>query len=541
LDHYNLAAKTGRELTAGMKGVYENILSRRIITNPDWVKPADDFTQAYVNELRTGVIPKAAKGKPEYVPLPTHKEFEGMLIKRDIAEGFNDLDAMPGMARQLYNAYFLSPWKTMKVLWNPIARVRDLSSNVLFNDVAGANPLSPARVDVYGKALMGMRNNSREWQEYLKQTGGSPGNLMNIDPGPILNAMNYGTGAAGNVLRVLYDPTITIKAFGKEVRNPVGRYSEFMAKSARAGDDWAKFAKFSWNLEHGMTSKEAAMDAMRTVGDYNRQTPFVKAVRDWGMPFFGWQAHALKTMGKAIIDHPVRTAKYFATPSLVGMYAMEELNVSEEEFDQFKATLDPYVKTTAFGMPTHIPLPYRDEQGRIQMMDIGWWLPGLQDVAEIGQSAVESPVGFIQNPALTLFSAIKENKRFSGAPIYYEWEDAATKSSKIMHYVYQQMTPNWAPGNNVWMKTYDALSTNPNRPTVGQAVGPMLGYRVKGFSEGQSSSKHHMLIDTWHQQANSQMNRELQQNMDNPAKQEEIRTYYQKVFQDIERKRKEGR
>lgn len=534
LDHYNLGAKTGRELTARIKGSYEMLLSRRIMSNPDWVKPTEDFTKAYVDEIMLGNIPKAGKNAKDWVRLPTHREFDDMLVHKTIAEGFNDMDMVPGVGRQLYNAYFLAPWKTMKVLWNPIARARDMFSNVMFNDIAGQHPLSMMNVKQYTKALNAMHRGEASWKAYQRETGGSPGNLMNIDPGPILNAMNYGGGVPGTMLRLMYDPTMF------KGKNVIGKYSSSMADIARFTDDWAKFAKYDWNMSHGMGSKEAATDALRTVGDFNRQTPFIKFVRDWGMPFFGWQAHAIKTVGKGLIHHPVRTAKYFALPLTVGMYATEQLNISDQEWERFKVALPEYVTREAFGMPTAVPLPYRDALGRIQFMDIGWWLPGLQDIAEIGHSAT-SPVGFVQNPAFTLAASLKANKKFSGAPIYYEWEPTDVKAMKTMQYIYQQLMPSFAPGGGVWDKVGSALSEDPERPTLDQAVGPLMGWRVRGYDPNQTISKHHAILDAQTTQAEAAFGREVRQKTGDLEGQEKTREKFREIMMDIERRRREGR
>ena len=512
-DLLRISSKTGEELARVTKGTYERALVRRVKNSP-WVRPR----RSAVDIAKHGKYPDDG-----YKWISMHdrmesralRQLKGQEVREDVAEGFLDFEKTYSQARAIYNTYFLAPWKTAKVLWNPAARVRDLTSNFIFNDVAGKHPLSIFNVKHYTKALVDMKKGSPEFRQFLEETGGSFQNLMNIDPGPVLQSLKTHGSMPGAILSMIYDPTknLGLKGLKGEIANKVvnapAKYTHFMADKARFADAWAKYAKYKWNVGKGMESKEAAMDALRTVGDHNRQTQAVKFVRDWAMPFAGWQAHAIKTMGWGMINHPVRTGKYFALPWALQQIAVDKLNMTEADWNYFKGSLPDYVKEDVSGVPTHIPLPFRDEKGRIQMMDISWWIPGLQDLGELHQS-VGSVTGVIQNPALSLFAALKDNKTFSGAPLYYEWEAPSIKAKKTLAYIWQQMSPSFVPGGHVWEKVARVGDADPQAPTAGQAAGSMVGWRVHGYDPGASIESLHNKLDIYERQARAMMEKELQ-------------------------------
>jgi hypothetical protein len=520
VDHYNLAAMTGQDLSARMKGVFEGIATRRVLQNPDWAMPESQFA----------ALPK--KAKKGWLKVPGHRELEGVVLKRDIAEGFIDFDMTPGKARKLFNTFLMTPWKTMKVGWNIAARPRDLVSNFIFNDVGGAHPLSIMNQAHYYRVAKEMKQRSPAFLEWKRLTGGSgsmmDNNLSDLNMDPILTAMRHGSGIPGLMMRTIYDPDFGIK-IGKGVWGP-GKYTEFMAKLANGFDDWAKFAKYKWNLEHGMDNKAAMMDALRTVGDPNRQTPAIKMARDWVLPFAGWQAHALKTMGQGMIDRPIRPLKYFAIPAIMSEAAMSHINMTDEEFAEFKGSLPDYMRAAPAGVPAFVPLPYRDEHGRIQMMDVSWWIPGLQDLAELGK-ATSGPMGLFQSPFANLYAALKTNKKFSGAPIYHEWEPNDVKGTKLLWYIYEQMAP--AMAGTVVRKTIDSAGNDPRRPTLAQATGSLVGYRVTGVDPGDQVDRAYKLQDQWGQQAKAQMTREIINAGEDMEKLSEIEAKYQAIFEDI--------
>lgn len=536
LDLYNIRARTVQEVSNGYKASFEKVLMSKILENPEAARPLSEGAAQWMNDIRLG---KVTTQLGDYVKAPErYKDLDGMMIHKTVAEGLHDMDVAPSAARRFISSYFMNPWKTMKVLLNMPARLRDPISQMIFNDVAGAHPLSPFRADQYARAAKMIRSNDPIYQRW-KFWAGEPGALNDVDILPMINSMNHDAGPLDNFLRMIYDPSgFRVPFTSKEIGfNPMGKFTQYMSAVTKTFDTLTKLAKFDWNLKHGMAERDAMVDALRVNGDPLRMSRGTKLIKDYVAPFAGWQVHALKTMSHGIVHHPVRVAKYFALPAMMAQAAVSNLGLSEEEWQQFKETLPEYVKDEVMGMPTFIPLPYRDDKGRIQMMNLSWWIPGLQDMAELSQKA-SSPLGIIQNPVFTLASSIAQNKKFSGAPIYFEWEPPTTKMAKMIGFLGEQLTPAMTPGvGNAWGKIADSFSDNPEALTPMQALGGQVGMKLQPFEEGAQSAKHQSLLDSWHAQAMTRFRKEIEKHPEDPAAQEKIAEKYRKILQDIEMKR----
>lgn len=545
-DMYDIAAKTGQEVADAHRNSYEKLLASTIKNNPDWAVPQDEFMQAIIDAHPGGIPDKTAlkavndklsqfveiSAKPgkNKVQVPSMSgDFEGMLVHRDVAEGLRDLDTTVSNFRRGWNRYFLNPWKFMKIGLNVPARARDFLSNIMFNDIAGAHPLSPYRVDVYGNALNDIRkaskgNTSPDLERFFYYSGGKADSLNSVATDPVFAAMRHDANPIDNLLGNLYSSRI-------------GQISSNLMKNT---DLWAKYAKFKWNLSKGMPEEDAAIDAIRTVGDHTKQSRAVRNIRDTMMPFFGWQAHSLRQIGHGMAHHPVRTMKWYLAPIMAAQYGISKLGMTKDDYEQFKQTLPDYMSQEVAGVPTHIPVPFRDEKGRIQMMDLAWWLPGLQDLSELGGN-LDNPMKFMQNPAFTSGAALLNNKKFSGAPIWNEWDEPGTKVSKALGYVGQQFSPPMMPGlGNQFQKIWGSYNEDdPKALTPAQAWGTQAGVRITPIDEGEQQKKYKARLNAWEGEAKYQMREELKRTTD-PAKQEKIVEEYMDIINKLKEQKNLG-
>jgi hypothetical protein len=74
-----------------------------------------------------------------------------------------------------------------------------------------------------------------------------------------------------------------------------------------------------------------------------------------------------------------------------------------------------------------------------------------------------------------------------------------------------------------------------------QALGPLYGWRVRGYDPNDTMARHQGIMDIQSRQADSIFNREMRKNMGDPKAQEEVRERFREIMIDIERRRKEGR
>lgn len=186
-----------------------------------------------------------------------------------------------------------------------------------------------------------------------------------------------------------------------------------------------------------------------------------------------------------MVKHPFRLGKYYLIPWFLTKYSLDQVGMTEEEFQQLKAQLPDYIKNGWYML-----LPYRDDKGRLQLFNLTWLIPGLGDIADINTALAsrdpsEAIQHYMQNPFVNLTAQVMRNERNTGAPIYNEYDPPATKYLKLMGFIWNQVGPTWAPGGTDWNQIYKAYMEpgSPYSLTPWQAAAAQVGLKVTPVDE----------------------------------------------------------
>lgn len=389
-------------------------------------------------------VPKEGYVKSEWGRLA------GQYIPRDVELELQTIAKVPQIARGFYQKWFLSPWKVSKTITRPAYHIRNLVSNAILNDWGG---LPFYRVDVYMDALKSMRNNDAMWKDYRRMTGAG-GTFVQRDLYQLEAGMKYGASMSDKLYNV-YERAI-----------------QPMTGIQQAEENLFKFAKYRYNiLEQGMKPAESALDAQKWIFNFGEITPEIAQVRKYGMPFFTWYAKAIPLAAETAVKHPVRFWKWVAFGMEMQQQALQAVGISDGEWDSLKAKLPDYMQK---GM--YLMLPWRDDKRRLNMLNLTYIIPGIGDINEFYQRSV--PEMIIQNPLVTLAGTIISKKKFSGAPLYYDWEPATVQASKTFAYMWEQLSPAIAPGGTDWNSIYRSVTEQENAPSPEQAVSGFFGFKV---------------------------------------------------------------
>jgi hypothetical protein len=430
------------------------------------------------------------------------RKLKGMWVEKDIALEIRAMDQIPQMAQQNFNRWFMTPWKTSKVILRPATHFRNIISNTVLNDWGG---LPFYRGDIYAKALKEMRGGSKAWKDFQKLTGA--GGTFSSEE---LSSLSTGLRLGSNQMDA------AIAFFDRAVSVPRAWYS--------AEEQWYKFAKFNYNREKGMGDLEAAYDAIKWTFNYGEVTRATAFTRQYMMPFFTWQSKVLPLLAETAVKHPLRLAKWWGMYEGMQHLALDKLRMSDYEWEQMQHVLPEYIQDGQF-----LLMPWRDSKNRLQLLNLTYMIPGFGDIADI----MSHPVGeLIGHPLVTIGGEIRANKKFSGVPIYYDWEEGHVKTAKVLHHMWEAVMPSWVPGAMDWRNIYRWYQEDPNSPTIDQIIASEVGLKITPIDEGKARRSRQILDQIHKRELSSQLKRELRSTK-NPNKKRKIIERYSRLRREI--------
>jgi len=398
--------------------------------------------------VQPGLVSRVAK--PGYV-VSKSDEFKGLFIPKDVELGIQDLNYTPALAKGIYNQFFLSPWKMGKVVMRIPTQVRNVVGNVIQNDWGG---LPFYRGDIYARAASEMRRETPLAQKFMRSIG---------------TDVTFAGAEFTHFPRAIAPGGSAIEMGATYLTNLAGATARPFAKSYQMAELWSKYAKYLHNLELGMDHKTAVIDAVKWTFNYGEVTPFIKWSRVSVAPFATWTSKILPLMAETMVKHPVRFAKWAMIPPATTAIALKNMDApSQEEWETLKKRLPDYMKSSMISL-----LPFRDDRGRMQVYNYTWLLPGIGDLSDVSGGWPEKAV--LQNPFLSLAADVGRNKKFSGAPIWNEWEDPSTKVWRGLTHGWLQLMPSMIGDDIVSLNK--SINREEGSLTIGQQFSGSVGFK----------------------------------------------------------------
>lgn len=427
-DLYDLPADTAEMVYQSSNRASMQLLQDKLISTP-------------------GIV--SSKARDGYVKTTIGK-MSGLYLPRDVDLELKALVEVPKISRGFYQKWFLGPWKTSKVIMRPATHIRNLVSNTILNDWGG---LPFWRGDVYMKALAEMKRQGPIWKDFSARTG----HYANYAKSDLAN-MEAGLRHGASVFDRAYS------LFDRVVAPAGSLYS--------AEESWFKMAKYMHNLERGMTKSDAAFDAMKWTFNYAETTPEVAKIGKYAIPFVRWYSKAIPLMAETAVKHPLRFSKWIAFGAGLQRYSLNSTGVSDEEWQQMHSTLPDYIKNGVY-----LPMPWRNEKGQLNLMNLTYILPGIGDINEMYQRSIPELV--LQNPMLTMAGTLLSKRKFSGAPLYQEWEEPTVKAAKSLSYIWESLSPAVVPGGTDWNSLYRAITdTEGTGPSIEESMAGWFGFKM---------------------------------------------------------------
>ncbi|MGW8177357.1 MAG: hypothetical protein ACWGQW_00950 [bacterium] len=450
----------------------------------------------------------------------THPAFKGLWVSKDADQAIKDYEYVPTWFSRGINKYFMTPWKMAKVVLRGPAHFRNMISNPILNDLGGMSLFQRSTYYDYYQAAKEIRAQSKGLKEFSELTGYST-TFAEVETAPLLRAMTKSADL--------------LEATNSYLKHTLASYergflyvAEKMNKAYQMEEVWAKYAKYLNNIRKGMPKKRAAEDAVRWTFNYGQVTPLTKSIRQTVMPFATWTVKVLPLLAESAAKNPLRVAKWALLPAFATQLSLRNLGLSNQEWDRMRDNMPHYLSKGLVGL-----VPTRDSQGRLQMINYTWFLPGVGDLAQLyaglgsGQEVAQT---LIQNPLITILGDLAHNETRTGVPIWYEWEPPDLKAQKFLSYLYMQLAPGMISIDMAKLKrTIDAFE---GAPTTGQFAAGQFGVPIIPLEPERLEMQKMRKLQRVMGEIRGSMRREMERAR-SPLQQTNIERKYLKILEEV--------
>jgi len=314
---------------------------------------------------------------------------KGVYVPKIIAKDLTDMTRLPSAMEQAYVAY-LSAWKSSKTLFNPATHARNIYGNVLcFSYLAQCSALNPLNAKFYRKAATSLSTKDAAFVALVENGA--------------LGGEYYG-GEIERVEQVLAgaeDSKIGQVLAGIEV------VQQKLGQTYAVEDQIFKLAAYHKYTAEGMSPETASEEVNKWFPNYERTGKVTRWLRNSpvGAPFISFVDQSVRIAGRGVAERPFRVAAIAAMPGILQYMSAIALGLNPDEkelIDAEKGYFEPLV-------------PWRDEKGRTQTMDLRYIFPLANDIVpEERRGGVMVPWILSGPAATTAIEQASGKERFTG-------------------------------------------------------------------------------------------------------------------------------
>lgn len=366
----------------------------------------------------------------------------GMFVRTEIYNdlmGINDfLPTDPGWFQNVFGyggvgTRATQVWKGMKVAMNPPAQVRNFVSNAVAMQLFAGVPLRilPTRIyqaikEIRGEGvhfLVGKKHGAGVSTFAAQEVFRMKTELLDLE------AKTKGLGALGQMHR--------IAALLMNKSSDMYQLSETIFKTAVIIDGMER---------QGLTEEDAVHLAQNALFDYSLIQKSARYARSApiGIPFLTYQLKVLPRLIETALLHPQRflpwVALFYGFPMLVASM----LGVDKDDLDRLKMAMPDWLQDKGHALI----LPYKDDNGRWQVVDMGYFVPWSNwtqlagNVFEGDAGKAIQTAGIFSGPITDMIVAIRTGTDpFTNKPIWAAGDPPEKQMASIMNYIWDMGAP----------------------------------------------------------------------------------------------------
>ena len=382
-------------------------------------------------------------------------------------------------------------WKWSKVAANPPSYVRNFTSNLILMNLGGVR--MQRLPGLIGKSLNTWTRKGKYYQIAKKHgllSSGFSGNEIQMLENEYIEAQRRAATQGG--LSGLAAMRIAADMFSK-LQNFTGDAYGFV-------DGFGKIMMMTDAMENqGMNEADAAAYAEKWLFDYSHVGRNVQFLRTHalGSPFVTFTAKVAPRLLETARYKPWRFAPWVGLGYAVSEAVKESFDWDDEDVEAAFTALPEYLRQK--GQSAVVPLPFKDENGRIQFLDISYLLPwGLfqemgNELANGDLQGAFMSTGVFGGPTANLITAFSTNRdAFTQKEIVDRTKSPASQIGDMFTYAYNMAIPPFLNTEYGGIRRmYQALTGELDRYgeptfTVEQAMGRLVGFNTTPLDLRQS-------------------------------------------------------
>ena len=408
----------------------------------------------------------------------------GAYVKKSIA---NDLIQNIGVDKATLGKRLTSYWKASKVAMNPATVMRNFLSNPVQLNMSGMSYSDIARLMISAPLKM------------------KKGDIDYINAGK--NGVFGGTWAKAEINALLEqsakfkkeyeksgDWKTAIQTFGKIVEKPIAKTASKAGNFYSKIDEYYKFVKYLHGKEKGLSDAEATRDAQKWVMDYSLVSPQVKSLRENALfaPFITYQTKIapliIDALNPKTDSNPIALIAPYLVAQAVTDYSFGLFDIKDEQ-EQERVMLEMGKSIVNSNAP--MVLPYKDEQGRPQAINLEYGLPH-EGIVNITKNFVDGNMSGVVNgmgltPTSMLLSALYTGTIPTQDGGHIEIWNSSTpigeRNQKFLEYAYDVIVPGILSTRGPIANILSDKSIKDVQETLSQELSRFSAYTLKPADE----------------------------------------------------------
>jgi len=365
-------------------------------------------------------------------------------------------------------------WKLSKVILNPPTQVRNFIANAVLLHLSGVPFHRVYSGEIIGKAINSIARRDRFYQ-IAKKYGLFAATFANTE---------------GARIREEWLQLQDIEHGGlPKLRAIAGRMVNAASDFYQLSEAIFKIAKIRDAMEReGKSEAEAVLEAHEALFDYSLVPRSVQYLRNApiGAPFITFAYKAAAKMAKTVVKNPERFAPYVAIPFLMAALIKNAYDVDDDDLKKLQRAFPAWMRERGH----MLLLPYKDDLGRWQVVDLGYLAPWGQfaDLAAAakegkGVKEIAGQVAF-SGPMMDVANAIQTGvDPFTGKEIVNSQDPPADRLQQMMQYVWNLAAPGWLTEHGALNQLRQSMQGRVNKRgepgmTPSQAAMRMFGLNV---------------------------------------------------------------
>lgn len=329
--------------------------SQEMIDHATMLKKLVDQTNYVSNDAIDGYVQLSGK---------RYGALNGKYVPADIASDIKEFgDALFGTEGKLLGSKAMEAFKALSTFWkkghtvyNPIAHVNNLFSNVAMQFGAGINP-NKAVANAYKGAMASQKVNQFRELTAKKIIGLTPeedATLRALSQDEDLQLWNkaqesglFGRSNLNDILNKYVNPNATRTSSSNAFKNGMQKADEVTSKWYQGEDDIMRFSMLKSLMNDGTSFEDAISKVNSTIPDYSKpMSQWARFGRNSMLtPFISWTYYATPIILKQFKEHPERIlAMYGALYGMNKMYGIDPFDERDMPQQNFSMKRIPIYK-----------------------------------------------------------------------------------------------------------------------------------------------------------------------------------------------------